>query len=89
MSVWTKYLLSHKAKKPFPTLIVLTLQQHKCKRNSNPKAMPFSNPCDSGLYFLIMIPDYLRFVFDFLCQIQFDFIPAGRHQQWKIECTAA
>jgi hypothetical protein len=32
MSVRTKYLLSHKAKKPFLALIVLTLHQHKCKR---------------------------------------------------------
>jgi hypothetical protein len=32
MSVRTKYLLSHQAKKLFPTLIVLTLHQRKCKR---------------------------------------------------------
>jgi hypothetical protein len=32
LSVRTKYLLSHKAKKPFPTLVVLTLHQCKCKR---------------------------------------------------------
>jgi hypothetical protein len=31
LSVWTKYLLSHKDKKPFPTLVVLTLHQRKYK----------------------------------------------------------
>jgi hypothetical protein len=32
LSVRTKYLLSHEAKKPFPTLVVLTLHQRKYKR---------------------------------------------------------
>jgi hypothetical protein len=32
MYVQTEYLLSHKAKKPFLTLVVLTLHQRKCKR---------------------------------------------------------
>jgi hypothetical protein len=32
MSIWTKYLLSHKAKKQWPVLVVLTLDHCKCKR---------------------------------------------------------
>jgi hypothetical protein len=52
MSVWTKYLLSHKAKKPFLTLVILTLHQRKCKR----KQLIFHNHANNNHQCAFVLP---------------------------------
>jgi hypothetical protein len=52
MSVWTKYLLSHKAKRPFPALVVLTLHQCKCKQQQ----LIFRSHANSNHQYAFVLP---------------------------------
>jgi hypothetical protein len=53
LSVWTKYLLSRKAKKPFLTLVVLTLHQCKCKQ----KQLIFRSHANSNYQRAFVLPN--------------------------------
>jgi hypothetical protein len=58
MSVQTKYLLSHKAKKPFLTLVVLTLHQCKCKQ----KQLIFYSHANSNHQCAFVLPSQKIFI---------------------------